>query len=148
MSPRLAPWLRAGLGLFLLVAACAAEADTVVIVAAASPVSQMSRQEVVNVFMGRYRLVDGMPVQPVEPGLESPARAAFYRGLLGKSVSEIRAYWARLVFSGRTAPPDELRGESEVLDRVGRDPAAVGYVSRQSLTPRVRVVYVVGEGAS
>lgn len=124
----------------------AASAETVVIVSASSPVAHLSRDEVINIFMGRYRrLADGSSALPVEPGMDAPVRKAFYKSLLGKSVSEIRAYWARLVFSGRTSPPEELAGDAEVVDRVARDPAAVGYVERQSLTSRVRVVFVLAE---
>ncbi|HEX5392424.1 MAG TPA: hypothetical protein VFW68_04045 [Rhodocyclaceae bacterium] len=131
---------------FGLLTAGAVEAETVVIMAASSAVTQVSRDDVINIFTGRYRrLPNGAAVVPIEPGIDTPVRRAFYKGLLGKSVSEMRAYWARLVFSGRTVPPDELPTDADVVERVGKDPAAIGYVDRQSLTSRVRVVYALPE---
>jgi ABC-type phosphate transport system substrate-binding protein len=124
----------------------AVEAETVVIMATSSAVTQVSRDEVINIFTGRYRrLANGTAVIPVEPGIDSPVRRAFYKSLLGKTVSEMRAYWARLIFSGRTTPPEEFSTDAEVVERVAKDPALIGYVDRQSLTSRVRVVYVLPE---
>lgn len=121
-----------------------ARAEIVVVVGVSSPIAQLSREEVINIFMGRYRLLPaGAAVVPVEPGADTASRRSFYASLLGKSVADIRAYWARLVFSGRTSPPDEVPNDGDVVARVAKDPLALGYVDRQAVTSRVRVVYVL-----
>jgi len=61
--------------------------------------------------------------------------------LLDKTLAEVNAYWARLVFSGKTAAPEELASQREILDRVARDPNAIGYVDRRNLNAHVKVVY-------
>lgn len=121
-------------------------AELVVIVAAESSVTHLSREEVINIFMGRYRkLPDGRLAQPLDIGGEAPERRDFYKKLLDKSLAEINAYWARLIFSGRTTPPRAVNSQDEVLERVARDSSAIGYVERISLNSRVRVVYVLPE---
>lgn len=141
------PYIRPLLGLIAL-ALCAlpARAELVVIVNAGSRVESLSREEVINIFMGRYRkLPDGALAQPLDVDGETPERREFYKKLFDKSLADINAYWARLIFSGRTAPPRALKNQAEVLDRVASDPAAIGYIERVNLNNRVRVVYVLPE---
>jgi ABC-type phosphate transport system substrate-binding protein len=125
----------AAIALLLALGAAPARAETVVVVAnAQGSVGQLTREEVINVFMGRYRkLPDGSAAVPLDLDPDSPVRKAFYRRLLGKSLEEINAYWARLVFAGRTTPPVETAGPADVLARVAENPHAIGYVDRSYL---------------
>lgn len=130
----------------LVLGARVAAAETVVIVNAHSPVDALTREQVVNIFMGRYRkLPDGTLAAPLDSGVESPERRDFYQKLLNKSLAEINAYWARLTFSGRTQPPSALDSPQTVAAEVGRSPHAIGYIDRRYLTPQVKVVFVLPE---
>lgn len=118
-----------------------AHAGLVVIVSATSPVEHLSRDDVINIFMGRYRkLPDGSMAYPLDVNDESPERREFYKKLLDKSIAEINAYWSRLMFSGRTTPPKSLPAQ-DVLDTVARAPGTVGYVDRGKVRSSVKVVY-------
>jgi hypothetical protein len=124
-------------------------AELVVIVNAGRNVERVSRDEVVNIFMGRYRkLADGNAALPLEVRGEAVERRRFYGVLLDKSLAEINAYWARLVFSGRTSPPVAVVNAGEVLEGVARDPAMIGYLDSSLLDSRVKVVYAVPEGGA
>lgn len=128
----LAAWLPGG-------PARAADA-LVVIVHPGSKVDSMRRAEVVNLFMGRYKkLPSGMRAVVLD---NEARKAAFYAGLVNKTLAEINAYWARLTFSGQTSPPLQLR-EEQVLEMVASTPGALGYIDRRLVNDRVKVVYVV-----
>ena len=130
----------------LVFAATPAQAELVVIVNAGVKVEKLSRDDVINIFMGRYRkLSDGSSVQPLDIKGDPPERQNFYRKLLDKNLAEINAYWARLIFSGRTTPPAVLDTPREVLERVAHDPSAIGYIERSSLNTQVKVVYSLPE---
>lgn len=132
--------------LALMLSSATAHATLVVIVNANSNIEQLSRSEVVNIFMGRYRrLPDGSELRPLEVRGETPERRDFYHTLLDKSLAEINAYWARLVFSGRTQPPMALDNQRDVLDKVAHDSNAIGYIERANLNNQVKVVYVLPE---
>lgn len=119
-----------------------ARADLVLVVSADSGIANLSRDEVVNIFLGRYRkLPNGATAIPLDIDGDSMERRMFYQTLLGKPLAEINAYWSRLVFSGRTTPPEDLPSQREVLARVIRDPVAIGYVDRTNLNDKVKVVY-------
>lgn len=139
MSPRRRQSLRC-----VLLAACltlasamstrAADGEILLIAGSRSSIAALSRSDVVNIYMGAYRkLPDGGTAHPIDLERDSPVRRAFYRGLLDKSLDEVNAYWARLVFSGRTLPPAESPGVAAMIERVARDSHAIGYLERSQL---------------
>jgi len=120
--------------------------DLVVITHPAAGVEKLDRNEVVNLFFGRHRqLPSGIPAIPLDQPSTSQERTAFYAMLVGKNLSEINAYWARLVFSGRMQPPRQTISSSELLSLVRDNRGAVGYVDRQKSDSRVKVVYELGK---
>lgn len=120
-------------------------AKLVVVVNAASGVDALTREQVINIFLGRFRqLPTGMAALPVDQPAEQPLRADFYRQLVNKSPAEIRAYWARLVFSGKTAPPQGAKTQDEVLQWLAERPGAIGYLRADQLTPQLKVVFELG----
>lgn len=122
-----------------LAGAAAHAADRLVVIThPASQVESMSRAQLVNVFMGRYKK---LPSGVRAVVLDNVARKEqFYARLLNKTLAEINAYWARLTFSGQTDPP-RLLDEAQVIEIVASTPGAVGYVDKQLVDDRVRVVH-------
>lgn len=119
------PLLIALLALSLSVPA-SLRAELVVVAHPDARVSQLSRGELINIFMGRYRkLPSGIAATPVD--LE-PLRARFYRELVNKDMAEISSYWARLTFSGQASPPVQIETEKDLLDYVRSNPGAIGFV--------------------
>ncbi|WP_153115558.1 type 2 periplasmic-binding domain-containing protein [Rhodocyclus tenuis] len=140
MARRLLPLLLCLGALLLPARECLAE--LVVIANAKSGVERLGREEVVNIFLGRFRqLPSGMTALPADLPAGSAEKEAFYRLLVNKDLADINAYWARLVFSGRTSPPRQMRGEADLLRFVSETPGAVGYLERAHLDSRVRVVF-------
>ncbi|NEV62090.1 hypothetical protein [Thiorhodococcus minor] len=114
----------------------------VVVMSANSGIEALTREQVINIFFGRFRkLPNGETAVPVDQPAGAPLKSAFYRQLVNKDLAEIRAYWARLVFSGRTAPPEQTKTEQEALQLLLEQPGAVGYLWEGSLPPRLRVVF-------
>jgi len=102
----------------------------------------MTRNEVVNIFFGRYRqFFNGLEAQPVDLLDAHPDRARFYQALVGKDLSDINAYWSRQVFSGRMQAPPRVASSEEVLKWVAAHPGGIGFVELAKADARVRVVY-------
>lgn len=135
------PVLVAFAGLLMLLTG-RASAELVVIVNARSGVAAMTRGEVVNIFFGRYRqFFNGIEAEPVEMADGRPERARFYRGLVGKELSDIDAYWSRQVFSGRAKPPAQVNTPEELLKWVASHPGGIGFVELSLVDARFQVVY-------
>ncbi|MDP2785559.1 MAG: hypothetical protein Q8O38_13340 [Sulfurimicrobium sp.] len=127
--------------LLALLAAPPAVAELVVVANAGSGVERLSRDEVINIFLGRYRqLPSGLAALPIDQPAEQPLKAQFYRKLVNKDLAEINAYWARLIFSGKTSPPRQAASAAEVMAWLVRTPGAIGYVERGMVDARLRIV--------
>jgi hypothetical protein len=131
---------------FLLVAALlhmqTAGAETlVVIVNPASGIEQLTRNQVIDIFLGRSRkLPSGAIAIPIDLSVDNPERRQFYLLLVGKELAQMSSYWARLVFSGQATPPFPVPDVRTALDLVATNPNAIAYVERATTDRRVRVV--------
>jgi hypothetical protein len=113
----------------------------VLVVNPASGVQSLTKEQAVNLFMGRYRkLPSGITAIPVDISGESAERKRFYHLLLQKDLADINAYWARLIFSGQASPPLQAPDARTALDLVATNRSAVAYVERKLIDNRVKVV--------
>lgn len=65
---------------------------------------------------------------------------AFNKAVLNKSTSQLRAYWSKLIFTGKGAPPKAVGSEAEVIELVSSNPNIIGYVDAASVPDGVKVV--------
>jgi ABC-type phosphate transport system substrate-binding protein len=117
-------------------------AGIVVIVNPQSGVDKLTKDEIIDIFLGRYRKLPGGKVAlPIDVAEASTERARFYQLLVKKSPAEMSSYWARLVFSGQTSPPFQVPDAKTALELVQSSPNAIAYVDRASVTANVKVVF-------
>ena len=121
----------------------AAFADVVVIVSPKSPLTSLSKYHVADIFLGRInRLSNGEPVVPVDLSEGSPVRDAFYLEFTGKSPAQLKAYWSRLIFTGRGRPPVDVADAKAMKTMVARNPDAIGYIDSKMVDDTVRVLTI------
>lgn len=114
--------------------------DMVVIVNPGSHIRSLTRAQVIDIFMGRFRqLPTGATALPIDAA-DPAERQDFYQLLVHKTLAEIGSYWARLVFSGQATPPFRAPDSRAALRLVATNPDAVGYCYRSAVTGRVKVV--------
>lgn len=114
--------------------------DVVVIVNAGSHIHSLTRDQVIDIFMGRFRqLPTGATALPIDVA-DTAQRQTFYGRLVHKNLAEIGSYWARLVFSGEASPPFQAPDTRTALKLVATNPDAIAYCYRSKVTGRVRVV--------
>ena len=114
------------------------DSEIVLIVHPKNSTSQLSRREVIEIFMGRYQIFpNGLMALPVDA---DETRDVFYRALIQKPLSEVNAYWAQLVFSGGKSPPQRVNNCTDVLSIVSNNVNSIGYVYKKYLTPEVKPV--------
>lgn len=103
--------------------------------------SPIEKKDIENLFLGKTKsFPDGSSAHPVNQQETADIRAAFDTNVLGKSSAQMKAYWAKLVFTGKAVPLKELASDAEVISTVAGDPAAIGYVDSKSVTGSVKVV--------
>jgi len=118
--------------------------DLVVVVSARSPVDALRPDQVAAIFLGQApRFPNGMLATALDQPIGSAERDQFYLRVAGKTPALLKAWWSKMVFTGRGQPPRELSGSAEVRKAVADDPSLVGYIEREALDPSVRQVLLV-----
>ncbi|MDX1695779.1 MAG: hypothetical protein R3208_18590 [Ketobacteraceae bacterium] len=127
--------------LCLIMLAPHGQAAIVVIVNPDNPTDNFSQRELVDLYMGRnLYFPDGNLAVRLDQAPTSEVREAFYRALVDKSVAEVNAYWARLLFTGRASPPQVLDSSDKVINAVLKNRNAIGYIEEEALVDSVKVV--------
>jgi len=116
-----------------LMLAAAAQADVVVIGNLAAPT--MSKDEVSQFFLGKNQ-----SMKPVDRSSSDPIKAQFYQKLSGQDLSQVKATWSRLVFTGKASAPKELPDAAAVKKAVAADPKAIGYIDKSEVDATVKVL--------
>jgi ABC-type phosphate transport system substrate-binding protein len=118
-----------------------ANASEVVVVAANSPVSAVTTDQLSQLFLGKiHTLPNGSGAVLIDQTEGSPARDDFYSKATGKSAAQIKALWSRLTFSGAAQPPKSAAGDAEVKKFVSTIPGAIGYIDKSAVDSSVKVV--------
>jgi ABC-type phosphate transport system substrate-binding protein len=132
-------WILIGLALGLM--SSASMADVVVVVSTKSPVGTLSKAQVEDLFLGKtIRFPDGAIAVAIDQAEGSAVRDEFYDKFFGKSAAQIKAYWSKIIFTGRGQPPQSVSNAIEMMKRISADPAAIGYIDRNMMNDSVRAV--------
>jgi hypothetical protein len=117
-----------------------APAELVVIVNPKSPAASMTAAEVANVYLGK-----NASFAPVDLPESAAARADFYKKVAGKDSAQVKALWARLVFTGKMQPPKEVASSSDALKHVASNDSGIAYVDKSVVDSSVKTVLTIIE---
>ena len=127
--------------LALCLSADAVLADVVVVVSSNSPVVELSKNQLEDIFLYKVkRFPDGREAVPIDLAEGTVTRDEFYARFTGKSPAQIRAHWSKIIFTGRGLPPKAVLNSSEVKELIVENPNAIGYIEQSEVDSRVRVL--------
>jgi ABC-type phosphate transport system substrate-binding protein len=98
----------------------------------------ITKDDISRMYTGR-----SSALQPVNLPDSNTVRNIFDEKAMGRSSSQLKAYWSKLVFTGKGTPPPELANEQAVLEHVSANEYAVGYVSKDSVNDSVKVLMII-----
>ena len=125
-----------------LVASPPVSADVVAVVSSKSAVTTLSKSQVVDIFLGKTtRFPDGSQALPLDQSEGTIVRDEFYIKLVGKSAAQMKAYWSKIIFTGRGQPPKDVPNDAEVKKRLVENPTAIGYMDANMVDASLRVVF-------
>lgn len=115
-------------------------ADIAVIVNPANN-STLDKSAIKKLFMGKAKkFANGDIALPMNAPKGSPTRKNFNKKALGRSSSQINAYWAKLTFTGKGKMPRELSSDAEIIATIASNQGAISYVDASSVTDAVKVI--------
>lgn len=119
-----------------------ASAEVSVIVGANNPNSTMDQATVAKIFLGKAKsFPDGTQAVPVDQNEGAAARGSFNSTVLGKSDSQLKSYWSRLIFTGKGTPPKPSGDDAAVKALVANNPNIIGYIDSSAVDGTVKVVH-------
>ena len=120
--------------------ASVAQAEVAVVVHPSNAAS-LDQASLSRIFLGKMKsFPGGGQAVPLNQSEGNAATAEFNNKVLKKSASQLKAYWSKLVFTGKGTPPKALSSDSEVINLVSSNPNVIGYVDASAVTGAVKVV--------
>jgi ABC-type phosphate transport system substrate-binding protein len=118
-----------------------AMAGDYVIIANKANSNEVNKDFVAKIYRGEAKAwPSGDSVVAYDLPEDNSARVAFDQEVVGKSISQMKALWGQLVFSGKAVPPKKMDSDDDVKKAVASNKGAVGYISAASADGSVKVV--------
>lgn len=123
----------------------AAAAEIAIVANKNYPADQVTLPELKKIYLGEKEYEAGIKINPLDQRETNPIRRQFAEQLLGSSVPAYNGYWLKRVFREGTIPPRVRENAREVLESIGNDPGAIGYVLAEEAKERkdLKVLLVV-----
>ena len=132
------------IALALAFSASAACAEVVVIVSTKNPITALSAEQASDLFLGNAStFAGGSQAVPIDQVEGSPARDEFYAKAASKSPSQLKAYWSKVIFTGKGRPPKEVPDSAAVKKLVADNPNIIAYIDKSAVESSVKVVLTV-----
>jgi len=117
-------------------------AETAVIVSASNANSTIDKATIAKIFLGKSKsFPDGSAATPIDQNEGSAARDSFNSAVLGKSASQLKSYWSRLIFTGKGTPPKQSGNDADVKAMVAGNAKLIGYIDASAVDESVKVVH-------
>ncbi|MBU2882895.1 hypothetical protein KO525_18075 [Psychrosphaera sp. B3R10] len=118
----------------------ALEQSLVVVVNTDNPTEQLSKRQLIDLYMGKYvAFPNGEKAQPIDG--PSAMRHKFYYTLVNKNLSQINSYWSRVRFTGKATPPIGYNSMEFIQDYIANNKNAIAYIESSYVTENMKVVY-------
>ncbi len=105
--------------------------------------AQLSDQQIAKIFLKKQKSFSGQQKAiAINLPMKNAVRDEFQQKALNRSASQIKAYWAKLLFSGKGSAPKELTLETDVKAFVANNPNAIAYIDNKNVDASVKVVKV------
>ena len=115
-------------------------ADVSVIVHPSNQV-EMTQKEITRLFLGKSKsFPGGAEALPINQPESTKTTKDFNATVLKKSDRQLKAYWSKLLFTGKGTPPKILENDSEMIKFIIDNPSYIGYVDSNSVTDAIKVL--------
>ena len=82
----------------------------------------------------------GAAAVPLALSDDAAATAEFNDKILKKPSSQLKAYWSKLIFTGKGTPPKEIASDAEMVKLISSNPNMIGFVDAKAVDGSVKVV--------
>lgn len=89
----------------------------------------LDKDSIQRIYLGKTRAFPGGG-EAVAISLKegSGPEGEFTKNVLGKSAKQLKAYWAKMVFTGKGTPPRQIDSAAEMVNLISANPNLIGFV--------------------
>ncbi len=121
--------------------ASSAWAEIAVIAHPDNPEPGLTAAQAKKIFLGkRTSFPGGAWATPVDQPEDSPIRDQFYQKVAGKDAGQMKAYWSKMIFSGKATPPEVVGDDAAVKAWVAGHKEGIGYIDGGAVDGSVKVL--------
>lgn len=118
-----------------------AQAETVVVAAKNFKADKITMEQLANIWLGKDRYFpDDSRVFVIDQAEGSRIREDFYEKVTHKNPAQVKAFWTRLIFTGKGSAPKTVRDDGEVKRWVADTAGGLGYIDKASVDDSVKVL--------
>ena len=121
----------------MLILLCSSASGAIVVIGHPDNAATLDKETLQRLYTGRSNSGNTVPLNLND---QQSLRALFDEKALGRSSSQVKAVWSKLVFTGKGTPPKEVNSESEMISLISSSPNLIGYVSASADTTGVKVL--------
>ena len=107
------------------------------------PVDTIKKTELLDFYTGdikKWMNGDKVIVNDLKP--KGEVKKIFYK-FLGKTPSRMKSIWLKNMLSGEGDPPEALKSEEEMLQKIAATPGAIGFLSHTKVDNNVKTLIVI-----
>lgn len=93
-----------------------------------SNTASLDEKSISRIFLGKAKSFPGGG-QAVPITLEDATADTFSKKVLNKSPVQLKAYWSKLLFTGKGQPPRVVKNDAEMIELVAANPNMIGFIS-------------------
>lgn len=127
------------ISLALLVPAIS-QAEVVIIGNKNIRVDSITTEQAKKLWLGKLKKIGGIKITVVDQTAGNPVFEAFYNRIVKKKPAQLKAYWAKVSFTGKAFPPKQLKDDAAIIKWVASNPDALGYVNSSAVNDSVKLL--------
>jgi ABC-type phosphate transport system substrate-binding protein len=105
-----------------------------------SNTSNLTSSEITRIFLGKKSTFnDSKQAVPLTLMKGSEIDKDFTRKVLNKSPTQLKAYWAKRLFTGKGAPPKSV-DDKQMIELVSTNPNVIGYIDKSAIDASVKII--------
>lgn len=102
----------------------------------------VEKVELKRLFLAKTNRIHNSKVKVMEL-VDTSCKETFYKKISNKTQSQLRAYWSRLIFTGKAKPHKQVKSLDALLSKMAENASIISYVPLSMVSDKMKVLYML-----
>jgi hypothetical protein len=113
-----------------------------VVVSSESSIQSISKEEISRIFLSKTKVLPNSQKALTLELRNTKYQKDFYESICGKSLKQLKKYWATVIFTGKGQPPKKMQEVEDILTIVKENMNAIAYIPNSTTIPSgIKIIY-------